>query len=101
MQITFTKKTTGPERMLAEAAVEFGEGQLHGLKLVGFAIWQGDRELYATLPARAFGVGNERRYFDFLRPTESYRSPAGRESICRFRAVLVEAYRDWAASATD
>jgi hypothetical protein len=72
MTVHFDKNDgSKPERMLAEAALHFEGaiyGPLDGLKLVGFSVWQSpEGGLYVTLPARAFGAGSERRYFDFVR----------------------------------
>ena len=73
MKVVFIedKTDTWPERKLIEAEIHFGPedgAELDGLKLVGFAIWGGaEGGTYVTLPSRAFGAGNDRRYFDFLR----------------------------------
>jgi hypothetical protein len=43
-------------------------GVLAGLKLVGFSLWRSpEGETYVTFPSRAFGAGQERRFFDYLR----------------------------------
>jgi hypothetical protein len=63
---------TKPERLLAEAEVVFdgADGPFAGLKLVGFSVWRSESGgTYVTLPARAFGAGQERRYFDYIRAT--------------------------------
>ncbi len=70
MEIEFTTRENGPERLVAEAELVFGEGDgvLEGLKLVGFSLWRGaDSELRVTVPARTFGIGSDRRYFDLVR----------------------------------
>jgi hypothetical protein len=56
--------------LLADAEIHFvsGCGPLDGLKLVGFSVRRANAGgYYVTLPARAFGVGEDRRYFDFVR----------------------------------
>ena len=65
------RRNNAPSNMLAEAEIIFDTvGELGGLKLVGFSIWEKkDGEMFVTLPSRAFGTGSERRYFDFLRST--------------------------------
>ncbi len=71
--VVFVHKENGPERLVAEAEIVFHAacGPLASLKLVGFTIWQSpDGDLYVTFPSRAFGVGNDRRYFDYLRTAE-------------------------------
>lgn len=69
------ERDSWPKRKLAEAAIVFGDdtGPLAGLKLVGFTLWrdaESDERFYVTFPARAFGSGGERRYFDFLRTVD-------------------------------
>jgi hypothetical protein len=47
------------------------EDPLVGMKLVGFSLWRStDGDIYVTFPSRAFGAGNERKFFDYLRSTE-------------------------------
>ena len=72
MQIVFVNKAGGPERLVCEAELVFGEnGPLAGLKLVGFCLWRGaEGEVYVTFPARAFGAGSERRFCDLLRASD-------------------------------
>jgi hypothetical protein len=60
-----------PPGKLADAEVIFeaGAAPLHGLKLIGFAIWErrnGGRNV--TFPARQYSVNGERRSFALLRP---------------------------------
>jgi hypothetical protein len=52
-----------PAGRLAEAELHFDDGVLAGLKLLGFAIWQGrsDRPRIVTFPARQYSVNGERR----------------------------------------
>ncbi len=60
----------GPAGKLADAELHFDSGDLQGLKLVGFAVWE--RRTGAgrnvTFPARAYSVNGERRTFALLRP---------------------------------
>jgi hypothetical protein len=87
MHVEFTQRDNGPERLVCEAALVFeNEGPLAGLRLVGFSLWRGaDGELYVTFPSRAFGVGAERRYFDFLRGAP--------DDVKHFKAYVLEQYR--------
>lgn len=73
MRVQFVERTSGPERLLCEAEIVFDDpGPLQGMKLVGFSLWRGgDGETYVTFPSRAFGAGNERRFFDYLRPADT------------------------------
>jgi hypothetical protein len=57
-----------PQAKLAEAEIVFDDGVLQGLKLVGFAIWEGREGRHVTFPSRPFTVNNERRFFSVLRP---------------------------------
>jgi hypothetical protein len=72
MRVQFVERQNGPERLLCEAEVLFEEaGPLSGMKLVGFSLWKSpEGEVYVTFPSRAFGVGGERRFFDYLRSIE-------------------------------
>ncbi len=72
MRVQFVQKENEPEKLVCEAEVLFEEeGPLTGMKLVGFSLWRSpEGEVYVTFPSRAFGSGNERRYFDYLRSVE-------------------------------
>jgi hypothetical protein len=79
MRVNFVQRENQPERLVCEAEVMFEEeGPLVGMKLVGFSLWRSpEGEVYVTFPSRAFGAGNERRYFDYLRSTDG---AAGRQA---------------------
>jgi hypothetical protein len=73
MQVQFVKRESGPERLVCEAEIVFGQesGALAGMKLVGFSVWRSpDGEVFVTFPSRAFGTASERRFFDYLRSAE-------------------------------
>ena len=71
MRVQFVQRDNGPERLVCEAELVFDEAPLDGMKLVGFSLWKGpEDDIYVTFPARPFGAGTDRRYFDFLRPAE-------------------------------
>jgi hypothetical protein len=73
MRVNFVARESAPERLVCEAEVLFDaeSGPLAGMKLVGFSLWRSpEGEVYVTFPSRAFGVGNERRFFDYLRSIE-------------------------------
>lgn len=59
-----------PPGKLADAEVHFAGGELDGLKLIGFAVWQrrDGNGRNVTFPARQFTVHGERRSFALLRP---------------------------------
>lgn len=93
MRVSFVVRENGPERLVCEAEILFGdEGPLAGMKLVGFSLWRSpEGDLYVTFPSRAFGVGNERTFFDFLR--SSSRSSQGAADSKRVRAWILEEYQ--------
>ncbi len=77
-------------KLVCEAEVLFEEaGPLTGMKLVGFSLWKSpEGEVYVTFPSRAFGVGGERRFFDFLRSVEGSAAEAK-----RVKAWILDEYR--------
>ena len=91
MRVQFVERENGPERLVAEAELVFGEecGVLSGMKLVGFSLWRGpDGEVYVTFPSRAFGGGSDRKYFDYLRSAEGALADAK-----RVKMWILEEYR--------
>ena len=91
MRVVFVEKENAPERLVCEAEVVFeGEsGPLAGMKLVGFSLWRSpEGEVYVTFPARAFGSGSERRFFDLLRSVEGVAA-----EVKRVKAWILEQFR--------
>lgn len=69
--VKFTAPRDGALAKVVEVEIVFEGGPLDGTKLVGFSLWRNDEgRRWVTMPARAFGTGNARRYFDFLRATD-------------------------------
>ena len=94
-RVDFVARENGPERLVCEAEVLFGEGPLAGTKLVGFSLWRSpDGEVYVTFPSRAFGAGSERRYFDYLRAIDG-----DGETVKRVKAWILGEYRKAEAAA--
>jgi hypothetical protein len=96
MVIKITPNDKGsPAGKLADAELHFDGGELEGLKLVGFAVWE--RRTGAgrnvTFPARAYSVNGERRTFALLRPT------ADTASQERVRDAILHAYSEFEAQA--
>ena len=64
-----------PPGKLADAELHFSDGELEGLKLIGFSVWErrsgGGRNV--TFPARQYAVNGERRSFALLRPSKDDR----------------------------
>jgi hypothetical protein len=85
-----------PQGKLADAEVHFTDGELEGLRLLGFAVWErrnGDGR-NVTFPSRTYSVNGERRSFALLRPaTESFASQN------RVRDLVLQAYADHEARA--
>lgn len=90
MKITITLNATGnPPTKLADAELQFTEGPLEGLRLIGFGIWQrqnGSR--FLTFPAQSYSVNGERRSFALLRPQPGRASTATEQ----ITALVLEAY---------
>ena len=88
MTIKITPYEKGnPPGKLADAELHFADGELQGLKLIGFAIWErrGGNGRNVTFPARSYAVNGERRTFALLRPIADSTEAASRPMIsCRF-----------------
>jgi hypothetical protein len=84
-----------PPGKLADAELQFTEGVLEGLKLIGFAVWErktgSGRNV--TFPARQFAVNGERRSFALLRPMNDTRAQD------RVRDLVLQAYAEYEANA--
>jgi hypothetical protein len=81
MRVQFVERENRPERLVCEAELVFGEeaGPLAGMKLVGFSLWRSaEGEVFVTFPSRSSVVGNERRFFDYLRSAEGVAGDAKR-----------------------
>lgn len=71
MVVKITPNDKGnPPGKLADAELHFESGELEGLKLIGFGIWEkrGGNGRNVTFPARQYSVNGERRTFALLRP---------------------------------
>jgi hypothetical protein len=90
MRVQFVQREGGPERLVCEGELVFDEaGPLSGMKLVGFSLWRSpEGEVYVTFPSRAFGAGNDRRYFDYLRSVDG----TGAEAK-KVKAWIMEEFR--------
>ena len=90
VKITPNDKGT-PAGKLADAELHFNDGELDGLKLIGFAIWErrGGGGRNVTFPARQYSVNGERRSFSLLRPI------ADTAAQNRVRDFVLEAYAEY------
>jgi hypothetical protein len=86
VNITSTEK--GHRGKLADAELQFVGGELDGLKLVGFGIWErrDGTGRTITFPARRYTVDGERRSFALLRPV------ADVSAQHRLRDLILEAF---------
>jgi len=93
MEIKFVLNDKGtPAGKLADAELHFTSGPLAGLKLVGFAVWEGKKGgRNVTFPARTYSVNGERRSFSLLRPLAD---TASHEAL---RDQILESYNAFAA----
>ena len=67
----FGTVNNAPAGKLADAELHFADGPFLGLKLIGFAVWEGKRGgRNVTFPARTYSVNGERRSFSLLRPID-------------------------------
>ena len=79
-----------PPGKLADAELHFIDGELDGLKLIGFAIWErrSGNGRNVTFPARQYAVNGERRSFALLRPI------ADQSAQNRLRDLVLQAYAE-------
>jgi hypothetical protein len=84
-----------PAGKLADAELHFTGGELEGLKLVGFAIWErkSGSGRNVTFPARQYSVNGERRSFALLRPI------AETTAQDRVRDMILQAYAEFESAA--
>jgi hypothetical protein len=79
-----------PAGKLADAEIHFVSGELAGLKLVGFAVWErrgnSSRNRSVTFPARPFIVHGDKRNFALLRAIDD---PAAMD---RVRELVLQAF---------
>lgn len=84
-----------PSGKLADAELHFTEGEMEGLRLLGFAVWERRTGVgrNVTFPSRTYSVGGERRSFSLLRPVSDVHSPE------KVRDLVLQAYSDYEAQA--
>lgn len=65
-----------PSGKLADAELHFTDGDLAGLRLLGFMVWErrAGAGRVVTFPARTYSVNGERRSFSLLRPARDQSS---------------------------
>ncbi len=90
VRITPNEKGNPPGK-LADAELHFIDGELDGLKLIGFAIWErrSGNGRNVTFPARQYAVNGERRSFALLRPIGDMSAQN------RLRDLVLEAFAEY------
>jgi hypothetical protein len=80
-----------PPGKLADAELHFIDGELDGLKLIGFGVWErrGGGGRNVTFPARQYAVNGERRSFALLRPIGDTSAQE------RVRDLVLQAYTEY------
>ena len=80
-----------PAGKLADAELHFIDGDLDGLKLIGFSIWErrGGNGRNVTFPARQYAVNGERRSFALLRPIADVNAQN------RVRELVLDAFAEY------
>ena len=80
-----------PAGKLADAELYFTDGELDGLKLIGFSVWErrGGGGRNVTFPARQYAVNGERRSFALLRPITDASAQE------RVRQLVLEAFAEY------
>ena len=79
-----------PPGKLADAELHFTDGDLAGLKLIGFSVWERrtGNGRNVTFPARQYAVNGERRSFALLRPISDMNAQE------RIRDLVLQAYAE-------
>jgi hypothetical protein len=86
-----------PAGKLADAELHFSDGDLDGLKLIGFSVWErrGGNGRNVTFPARSYVVNGDRRSFALLRPV------ADATAQERVRELVLQAYAEYEETVTE
>ena len=89
MAARFGRSAASTAAKLADVGPHFTGGELDGLKLIGFAIWErrDGKGRNITFPARQFTVGGDRRSFSLSRYVDN---PVTQD---RLRDFLLQAYQ--------
>jgi hypothetical protein len=84
-----------PSGKLADAEVHFIDGDLQGLRLLGFAVWERRNGVgrNVTFPARTYSVNGERRSFSLLRPATDQNAQD------KVRDLVLQAYSEYESQA--
>jgi hypothetical protein len=96
VRITPNDRGTPPSK-LADAELHFTGGELDGLKLIGFSVWErrGNRGRSVSFPGRQYRMGDEHRTFALLRPIADVSAQE------RVRDLVLQAYAKYREAAKD
>jgi hypothetical protein len=96
VKITPNDRGTPPSK-LADAELHFTGGELDGLKLIGFSVWErrSGHGRTVSFPGRQYRIGDERRSFALLRPVGDVSAQE------RVRDLVLEAYDRYAREVAD
>jgi hypothetical protein len=96
VKITPNEKGNPPGK-LADAELHFSDGDLDGLKLIGFSVWErrSGNGRNVTFPARQYAVNGERRSFAVLRPIADVSAQE------RIRDLVLQAYAEYENETAD
>jgi hypothetical protein len=97
MLIKFSCQGQNPPGKLADCELQWAEGPLSGLKLIGFSVWErrGGNGRMVTFPARSYSVSGERRSFALLRPIVSAADSD------RLQALILAGYAEYEQQLTE
>src|SRR5919108_5958667 len=86
-----------PPGKLADAELHFTDGELEGLKLIGFSVWErrSGNGRNVTFPARQYAVNGERRSFALLRVISD------NSAQDRIRDLVLQAYAEYEETASE
>jgi hypothetical protein len=84
-----------PSGKLADAEVHFTDGEMQGLRLLGFAVWERRTGVgrNVTFPSRTYSVNGERRSFSLLRPVTDQNAQD------KVRDLVLQAYSEYESQA--
>ncbi|MDP2390261.1 MAG: hypothetical protein Q8N52_08040 [Acidobacteriota bacterium] len=84
-----------PSGKLADAEVHFTDGEMQGLRLLGFAVWERRTGVgrNVTFPSRTYSVNGERRSFSLLRPVTDQNAQD------KVRDLVLQAYSEFESQA--
>jgi len=89
MRLNFILNKEAPESKLADVEIQFEEGLLAGMKLIGCSVWKAKKNENPTVlvPSRSYATAGGVRYYELLRDSDD-----GNDGSKRFRDFVREEY---------